>query len=412
MRGSLIGKPYKAGKPHTFMKLFPTAPGYFDYDLEALYRARQNEQALSGTRVLMLMAAASLVLFSVWDHFYDPGSLSQTLPVRALGTAIILVLWSGTHHKQLKGRLSWFLFGNTVTCTTIVAWVLVIVPHGMLAGLPNFFFVPLSFVFLPNYRAVALNCLVLMIIVNAVQLADYTDRIAVINTNIFLSAMCAVTGLFAWVNEARNRQMFRLENQLERLATTDSLSGAFNRRHFTQCAEIEIARARRYEHPLSLLLLDIDHFKSINDNYGHHVGDEAIRAVADTCRAALRSSDYLGRMGGEEFAILLPETNLSDAGQLAERLRENLAQMKIPVKSSQVELGQVAVGQVEAGIEDLNNNPSAQISMTASIGVSLWHGNGDSLEALLQRADTCLYEAKDQGRNQVVMCELPAKVAL
>lgn len=401
----------KKAEPHTLMKLFPKAPGYFDYDLEALYRARQNEQALSGTRVLMLMAAASLVLFSIWDHVYDPASLPQTLPVRALGTAIILVLWSGTHHRQLKGRLSWFLFGNTVTCTTIVAWVLVIVPHGMMAGLPNFFFVPLSFVFLPNYRAVALNCVVLMVIVNAVQLADYPDRIAVINTNIFLSAMCAVTGLFAWVNEARNRQMFRLENQLERLATTDSLSGAYNRRHFTHCAETEIERARRYGHPLALLLLDIDHFKSINDNYGHHVGDEAIRAIADVCRATLRNSDSLGRMGGEEFAILLPETNLSDAGQLAERLRENLAKMQISVRNS---------SSVPTEIESSNNDPnpnetSAQVSLTASIGVSLWHGASDSLEALLQRADTCLYEAKDKGRNQVVICaasrQLPVATA-
>jgi PleD family two-component response regulator len=110
-------------------------------------------------------------------------------------------------------------------------------------------------------------------------------------------------------------------------------------------------------------------------------------------------------MGGEEFAILLPETNLSDAGQLAERLRENLAKMQISVGNS---------SRVATEIESSNNDPgsketSPQVSLTASIGVSLWHGGSDSLEALLQRADTCLYEAKDRGRNQVVICELPAK---
>lgn len=364
------------------MKLLSSAPGYFDSDLEALYRARQNDRALQGTRALMLMAAAALALFGVWDYFNDPAVLRQTLPVRALGTAIILVLWSGTYHRQLKSQLSWFLFGNTVTCTTIVAWVLVIVNNGMVAGFPNFFFVPLSFIFLPNYRAVALNCIAVMVIVNAVQLADTSDRLAVINTNIFLSAMCAVTGLFAWVNEARNRQMFGLEIELEKLATTDSLSGAFNRRHFSQCAEKEIERARRYGHALTLMVLDIDHFKNINDSHGHHTGDEAIRAVAATCRTTLRRIDCLGRMGGEEFAVLLPETALEDAGLLAERLREKLAQLRIPSENPQ----------------------NDDVSLTVSIGVSLWKGGEDSLVSLLQRADSCLYDAKREGRNRVMVC--------
>ena len=393
------------------MKLLPSAPGYFEPELELRYRARQNEQALSGTRVLMLMAAASLVLFSVWDHFYDPSSLSQTVPIRALGAGIILALWGGTYHSHLKNQLSWLLFGNTVTCTAIVAWVLVIMPPSlaasgtsgtgtpMVAGFPNFFFVPLSFAFLPNYRAVALNCIAVMLIVNGVQLADNTDPLAVINTNIFLSAMCAVTGLFAWVNEARNRKMFRLEMKLEHLATTDSLSGAYNRRHFTHCAEQEIERARRYSHPLAMLLLDIDYFKKINDNHGHHAGDVAIRAVADACRTALRQSDHLGRMGGEEFAILLPETNLEAAAQLAERLRASLEKMVIETSS-------------DPDAEKSSENSGLALSLTASIGVSSWQGREDSLEALLQRADKGLYEAKDQGRNKVVVSGLDRKTIL
>jgi diguanylate cyclase (GGDEF)-like protein len=381
------------------MKLLPAAPGYFDSNLELRYRARQNEQALSGTRVLMLMAAVALVMFGIWDYSIDPTTLTYTLPIRALGTAVILVLFSGTYHRQLRTRLSWFLFGNTVTCTTIVAWVLVIVPNGLMNGLPNFFFVPLSFVFLPNYRAVALNCMVLMLIVNAFQLAYSSDQQAVINTNIFLSAMCAVTGVYAWVNEARNRQMFRLEVELERLATTDSLSGAFNRRHFTRCAEAEIARARRYGHSLSLLLLDIDYFKSINDNYGHQTGDIAIRAVADACRNALRQSDYFGRMGGEEFAILLPETTLEAAGHLAERLRANLEKMLVTAESN-------ADSASDAPSRASQENAVRTLSVTASIGVSTWHGQEDSLEALLQRADNCLYNAKDLGRNKVVISQI------
>lgn len=379
------------------MKLLPASPGYFDTDVETRYRTRQNEQALHGTRVLMLMAAVSLVMFGIWDYTIDPSALARTLPIRALGTGVILVLFSGTYHKQLSTRLSWFLFGNTVTCTTIVAWVLVIVPNGLMNGLPNFFFVPLSFVFLPNYRAVALNCIVLMVIVNAFQLAYSSDQQAVVNTNIFLSAMCAVTGVFAWVNEARNRQMFRLENQLEMLATTDSLSGAFNRRHFTQCAEIEIERAARYGHTLALLILDIDHFKNINDGFGHHAGDVAIRAVADACRDTLRQCDHLGRMGGEEFAILLPETDLEAASQLAERLRVNLENLKIQVENA----ASFSMSKSESGATN-------DLSLTVSIGVSAWQGASDSLVALLQRADNSLYEAKHLGRNKVVVSAPPA----
>jgi diguanylate cyclase (GGDEF)-like protein len=369
------------------MKLLPATSHYFEPEIEALYHARQNERALHGTRILLLMAAAALVLFAIWDHFADPGSLRQTLPVRALGTAIILVLWGGTHHAKLKNQLSWFFFGNTVTCTTIVAWVLVIVPNGMVQGFPNFFFVPLSFAFLPNYRAVAFNCIVVMLIVNGVQLVQMTeasDRMTVINTNIFLSAMCAVTGLFAWVNEVRNRQVFALEIELERLATTDPLSGALNRRHFTKCAEAEMSRSDRHGHELALLLIDIDHFKNINDTHGHQTGDEAIRALADTCRAMMRRSDYLGRMGGEEFAILLPETNGEAARQLAERLRVELSQLRLP------------------GDKD-------DVKFTVSIGVAHWRSERDDLESLLRRADTALYEAKRRGRNQVVVCDIVAK---
>lgn len=366
---------------HPALKLrLPSAPGYYEPEVEAIYRFRQNERALMGTRVLLLSAAFALVVFSIWDRFIDPASLSHTLPVRALGAAIILLLWGGTHYSPLQSRLSWFLFGNTVTCTAIVAWVLVIVPDGLFRGLPNFFFVPLSFSFLPNFRAVALNCIAVLIIVNAVQLVDVTPHDAAINTNIFLSAMCAVTGLFAWVNEARNREVFDLEIELERLATTDPLTGTFNRRHFTQCAENEIARSVRKGYTLTLMMLDIDHFKSINDTHGHHTGDVALCQFAETCRRGLRRSDTLGRMGGEEFAVLLPETGEPGALYIAERLREQTAKLELP-------------------------GERGPVIFTVSVGVALWRGEGDSLSDLLQRADAALYEAKNRGRNQVVMSE-------
>jgi diguanylate cyclase (GGDEF)-like protein len=217
-----------------------------------------------------------------------------------------------------------------------------------------------------------------------VQFADKTDQVAVINTNIFLSAMCAVTVVFAWVNEARNRYLFELEIELERLATTDPLSNAFNRRHFTKSADIEIARSVRHGHALALLMLDIDHFKSINDTYGHHVGDLAIYEFAETCRKLLRRSDVLGRMGGEEFAVFLPETPPAGALHIAQRLCEQISQLEMPTEKG-------------------------PLKFTVSVGVGIWRGNDDTLGELLQRADAALYEAKHRGRNQVVVSETVAK---
>jgi len=164
--------------------------------------------------------------------------------------------------------------------------------------------------------------------------------------------------------------------QLVWLANTDPLTGLKNRRAFMETAEAQILQCRRYPHPLAALLIDIDHFKSINDRYGHHVGDQAIRRVTDTITNTLRDSDIVGRFGGEEFAALMPHTDLPAALVAAERLRQAVAGMKI--------------GLLEGG----------PLSMTISIGLAL-HEPGLSLDTLLMRADMALYRAKSGSRNRV-----------
>lgn len=164
--------------------------------------------------------------------------------------------------------------------------------------------------------------------------------------------------------------------QLVWLANTDPLTGLKNRRAFMETAEAQILQCRRYPHPLAALLIDIDHFKSINDRYGHHVGDQAIRRVTDTITNTLRDSDIIGRFGGEEFAALMPHTDLAAALVAAERLRQAVAGMKI--------------GLLEGG----------PLSMTISIGLAL-HEPGVSLDTLLMRADMALYRAKSGSRNRV-----------
>lgn len=159
---------------------------------------------------------------------------------------------------------------------------------------------------------------------------------------------------------------------LEQLASTDLLTNAWNRRHFEEAVAGEMHRAQRYGHPVSLLLLDIDHFKRVNDTFGHSEGDRVLREVADRVRAVIRLSDSLTRWGGEEFIVLMPNTGISSATTLAERIREGLAAR--PFK----EVGQV----------------------TASIGVAEYLPSA-SRDEWLERADRAMYRAKEGGRNRV-----------
>ncbi|OAN53701.1 diguanylate cyclase response regulator [Paramagnetospirillum marisnigri] len=173
-----------------------------------------------------------------------------------------------------------------------------------------------------------------------------------------------------------------VQKELVQLATIDFLTEALNRRHFMQMVGSEIQRATRYGRPLSVLMLDIDHFKRINDDRGHAAGDEALKAFVILCRDVLRDQDIIGRLGGEEFAIALPETGLASAEVVAGRVRAHLAEMEIPLSGGD------------------------PLHLTTSIGVAECKvKEGEGLEACLGRADAALYRAKAQGRDRVEAAE-------
>jgi len=167
----------------------------------------------------------------------------------------------------------------------------------------------------------------------------------------------------------------QLLDQLQELASVDALTRLLNRRRFLEEADGEVKRAMRYRAPLCCLMIDIDHFKTINDRFGHVAGDDALRATAGKLRGGLRATDKIGRLGGEEFAVLAAQSAQADGRQLAERLRTEVEAMDFRVGGERVPL-------------------------TVSIGVVQWR-SGENVDDVLKRADASLYAAKSAGRNCV-----------
>ena len=182
--------------------------------------------------------------------------------------------------------------------------------------------------------------------------------------------------------------MERAEEAAKRLSVTDPLTGTFNRRTFLQLGAKEIARTRRAKGALSLLMLDLDHFKKVNDQYGHQAGDEALKSVVDSLQGCLRREDLLVRYGGEEFCVLLPDVALDHATLLAERARAAVERCAFTFRGK-------------------------AIPLTISVGVALLaRDSAEDIERLVSRADEALYSAKASGRNRVVTYPENSTIAL
>lgn len=173
----------------------------------------------------------------------------------------------------------------------------------------------------------------------------------------------------------KNAELERLYAQAQRIAITDLLTDIYNRRGFFELGEREFQRTLRYRRPLSVIMYDLDHFKAVNDTYGHAVGDLVLKETAQRCRGALRKVDIIGRYGGEEFVAMLPDTDLDSACRVAERMRRLFNE---PIRSDELEL-----------------------VVTASLGVAEVLPGDAVLDDVLRAADLALYQAKESGRNCV-----------
>lgn len=198
-----------------------------------------------------------------------------------------------------------------------------------------------------------------------------------ITYNVFVSAAIALAFAFFW------RTTTKLSLELEHMASTDPLTRVYNRRVFVNWCEREQARSRRLAVPFSVLMVDFDHFKRVNDNFGHHVGDQVLCAAVERIQDSIRGIDVLCRWGGEEFAVLLPNASTEATQIVAERVRRNVA---LTTRS-------------DPRFADAR---FAALRLSASIGTATFEGDEDNFDAMLQRADAALYEAKRNGRNQVV----------
>jgi diguanylate cyclase (GGDEF)-like protein len=184
---------------------------------------------------------------------------------------------------------------------------------------------------------------------------------------------------FALARFESEYKRMQLEAELQRLARFDELTRVYNRRYVLSRLTQELLRARRYGSPLCVLLLDLDHFKHVNDTYGHIVGDEVLATVASILRHTIRATDIPGRYGGEEFCIVLTETDLEGGGGVAERLRRRIAAEEFPAANDRV------------------------FRVTCSIGVAQFGTHTEDVMTFLDCADRALYQAKTSGRNRVVL---------
>ena len=183
-------------------------------------------------------------------------------------------------------------------------------------------------------------------------------------------ALCGVSKWFSYNNE--------VHEELIKLSTIDELTGLLNRRAFIEVATAEIERSKRYNRPLSLVMTDIDFFKKVNDNYGHSAGDEVLAKICEEIRKVLRVNDIFCRWGGEEFCILLPETNKDQCHVIAEKTRKHLDGTLIEI-------------------------PNARLKITSSFGCSSLDPEDNGLENLIERTDKALYLSKGKGRNCVTL---------
>lgn len=359
----------------------PTTKPLADIDEQAFRQYR-----ISGIYAINLVTywvvASVLVIFNAWDWYLDPVHAPLALAIRVAGAVIIVT--SGIVQKR-SGNVAaapWIAKLRTTACAGAIAGALMVLDQGFVYGLAGLIGALLGSSYVAINRkdllALYLPAIVLTIILMA---CSHTERFAFINALVFLAMTLLIGLLLATVLESSFRRAFQLEQALLHESRTDSLTGVYNRRALEEHANKELLLAKRTQKSLSVLLIDIDHFKPVNDEHGHDVGDRVLKVIADHCSALVRESEFFGRWGGEEFLAILPATTTEQAMMVAERMRTEVAAIRFEQADVVLRLT------VSIGV--------ATVSMSVDGDVShIW-------KSLLKAADGALYQAKAAGRNRV-----------
>ena len=341
------------------------------YRLRAIYLA--NEAAFVAVAVLILA-------FTVWDHYVDAAHAGAALWVRLGGAALVIA--SGVF-QRLTRRVEWShwiaKFRLLVTSAAI-AGALALLDAGFLVGLSGLIVATLGAAHSAiDRRDVIWLFLPPLSLAVAVMLVAGVETFVFVNATFFLGLTLLVALLLAQVLEHSHRRAWSAEQALLRESRLDALTGVANRRALEEQGQNALRHARRSGQPVSVLMIDLDRFKTVNDRHGHGVGDQVLTALAQRCRGLMRESDSFGRWGGEEFLALLGDTAPDAARELAERMRAAVA----------------AAPMGETGV-----------TLTISIGVAGMtptpdQGVDEAWARLVGAADAAMYRAKTQGRNRV-----------
>jgi diguanylate cyclase (GGDEF)-like protein len=342
---------------------------------------------------LLSLVAAAVICWVLWEHGSHRGMVAWWLTLTGITLGRIgLVLLFQKRQPPPERMLVWErMFVFTLGLVTL-AWGLgglLVMPRDSLLhqALVYFFLMGVAAGAVATYgahvaaTAVAVCCLMVPATVAFAVSGPFEMRVFAAAGLLFMAAALRSTRSFGFFLGRTFQLSYELRLAYARVreqAHTDELTNLANRRAFLGVGTAALDQARRYQRPLSLLMLDIDHFKKINDTYGHAAGDAALRAMASTLRKAARASDTPGRLGGEEFAVLLPETNAAEALVLAERIRHDVKALEV-------------------------THDGTTIRFTASIGIAEQTAKTEDIDALLHEADEALYEAKEGGRDRVVV---------
>ncbi|MGH8111511.1 MAG: GGDEF domain-containing protein [Rhodanobacteraceae bacterium] len=291
-----------------------------------------------------------------------------------------LVVWFGRRHFATATQRGVLFIGWNITSYALIAAASTLdggigSPIALIWVLPTIYLLMgysrTAIVFCGSI-AIALYLVVAWLTPSKLDFAAFVMQVVVLVDAVFMVWLGAVA------REERERVLATVRSELSVLATTDSLTGCINQQAFTEVASAEVARAMRYQHDISMLALDVDHFKSINDEYGHLIGDDVLRQLGATLRSSVRGTDFVARVGGDELLVLCPETGASAATELAERLRSSARQLQGPVK------------------------------MTLSVGICTLCPKTPDPRPLRECADQALYDAKRQGRDRCAVFISPA----